>query len=131
MNFEKEHHAFERWYNTLAEAEELGSWRGKEIADAAWRERAEMAVNAGDYNEDVLTMVPSDRSMNEIKAALSEAKGKEHLLYFSAKEVRGLLFTIINQEARIERFEKKIADHIAQYRKMRAAIEKAIHQEGC
>lgn len=63
-------------------------------------------------------MVWSDRSMKEIKAALAGAKGKEHTLIFSAKEVRGLLNTIVNQNQRIERFEKKIADQIAQDRKM-------------
>lgn len=63
-------------------------------------------------------MVVSDRSMKEIKAALAGAKGKEHTLIFSAKEVRSLLNTIVNQNQRIERFEKKIADHIAQDRKM-------------
>lgn len=63
-------------------------------------------------------MVVSDRSMKEIKAALAGSKGKEHTLIFSAKEVRGLLNTIVNQNQRIERFEKKIADRIAQDRKM-------------
>jgi len=62
--------------------------------------------------------VISDRNMNEIKAALAGAKGKEHTLIFSAKEVRSLLNTIVNQNQRIERFEKKIANHIAQPRKM-------------
>lgn len=59
-------------------------------------------------------MVPSDRSLKEIKATLAGAKGKERTLTFSAKEVRGLLNIIINQDLRIERFEKKIADHVAQ-----------------
>lgn len=71
-----------------------------------------------DQIPDAGKMVVSDRSMKEIKAALAGAKGKEHTLIFSAKEVRSLLNTIVNQNQRIERFEKKIADHIAQDRKM-------------
>lgn len=71
-----------------------------------------------DHIPDAGKMVVSDRSMKEIKAALAGAKGKEHTLIFSAKEVRSLLNTIVNQNQRIERFEKKIADHIVQDRKM-------------
>jgi hypothetical protein len=79
---------------------------------------AHYATPQPDHIPDAGKMVVSDRSMKEIKAALAGAKGKEHTLIFSAKEVRSLLNTIVNQNQRIERFEKKIADHIAQDRKM-------------
>lgn len=77
------------------------------------------ALNASpNHTPNAGKMVWSDRSMKEIKASLDDAKGQEHTLIFSAKEVRGLLNTIVNQNQRIDRFEKKIAGHIAQDRKM-------------
>lgn len=47
----------------------------------------------------------SDRNLEQIKASLDNTDN-EQMLSFSAKEVRGLLFTIKNQQDRIERFEE-------------------------
>lgn len=47
----------------------------------------------------------SDRTAEQIRSALDNATD-ESVLSFSAKEVRGLLFTIKNQQDRIERFER-------------------------
>lgn len=92
----------------------LNNWQNHHKVELKWSRR-DSGVQLDEAIVEVLSsdpvseqvLVPSDRSMKEIKAALADANGKEHALTFSAKEVRGLLNIIVNQNLRIERFEKK------------------------